>query len=164
MICRRKCLVLVKKEGPASVQIYALLHDRRHPSTSKLFFDPCLARSAGLGPIWSPTLRASPIEPSAACHCQSTSPNWSQSASSTDQITSKSPILTEALEGAMDSRVVAIDFGDLIPLSACAEVVNEPVQDRPCRGSLAPPGSWRIKSVKQPLDAAPEIVRQGPEC
>ena len=40
----------------------------------------------------------------------------------------------------MDSRVVAIDFGDLIPLAACAEVVNEPVQDRPCRGSLAPLG------------------------
>jgi hypothetical protein len=30
MICRKRCLVLVKKEGPASVQIYALLHDRRH--------------------------------------------------------------------------------------------------------------------------------------
>jgi hypothetical protein len=64
----------------------------------------------------------------------------------------------------MDGRVVAIDFGDPIPQAARAEVVNEPVQDRPCRGSLAPPRSWRIKSVKQPLDALPDIVRQGPEC
>jgi len=33
--------------------------------------------------------------------------------------------LTEALEGALDGRVVALDFGDLIPLAARAEVVKD---------------------------------------
>jgi hypothetical protein len=55
------------------------------------FFEPCLARSVGLGPILSPPLRALPSAPSAACHCQSTSPNSSHSARSKDQIISNSP-------------------------------------------------------------------------
>jgi hypothetical protein len=39
------------------------------------FFEPCLARSVGLGPMWSPPLRAFPRAPSAACQRQSTKPN-----------------------------------------------------------------------------------------
>jgi hypothetical protein len=93
--------------------------DRQWPSPAinqQAFFEPCLARSVGLGPILSPPQRALPSAPSAACHCQSRSPNSSHSASSKDQIISKSPILARALEGSMDGRVVPIDFGDLIPI------------------------------------------------
>jgi hypothetical protein len=55
------------------------------------FFEPFLPRSVGLGPIWSPPLRALPSAPSAACQRQSTRPSTSHSARSSDQIISKSP-------------------------------------------------------------------------
>jgi hypothetical protein len=64
----------------------------------------------------------------------------------------------------MDGRVVAINFGNLVPLAACAEVVNQSVQNRACRRALAPSGFWRIEFIEQPLDAFPEVVRQRPEC
>src|SRR5262249_10285331 len=73
-------------------------HDCQRPALpidQQAFFEPFLPRSVGLGPIWSPPLRALPIDPSAACHCQSTSPNTSHSARRKDQIISKSPILTQ---------------------------------------------------------------------
>jgi hypothetical protein len=60
----------------------------------------------------------------------------------------------------MDGWVIAINFGDLIPLAASAEAVNHSVQNRPRRGLACASGFRRIELVEQPLYAFPEVVWQ----
>jgi hypothetical protein len=69
-----------------------------------------------------------------------------------------------AMESAMDGRIVAINFWDLIPLAARAEVVNQFVQNRSRPSAPAPSGFRLIELIEQPLDVFPDVVRQRPEC
>src|SRR5208337_202184 len=70
-----------------------------------------------------------------------------------------------ALHGAMNRRIIAELFGQMVPLAAAAQVVDDAVERRAEIDAFAPRGGGRVQRLNHRRDDIdPEIVRTFPDC
>jgi hypothetical protein len=76
----------------------------------------------------------------------------------------KNPQFHPALECAMYRTVIAELRGQLVPLYAAAQPIDDPIQGAPLVDPLAPPAFRRIMCRQDGLDHRPKLIRYPPDC
>ena len=110
-----------------------------------------------------PPNRALPNIQSAACHFHCTPLSSSHSRTRRAHNFLNSPDFAPMLKAAMDRAVVAIHARNMVPLTAGAQVKDDPIQDpSPIYPLPARPRRW-IKPVQQRFNPFPQFIRNFPQ-
>ena len=75
----------------------------------------------------------------------------------------KQPHLTPVVEAAINRAVIPVDSGNMIPLAACAQSKDNPIQNLPPIHQRTTGCSRGIKLIQQRLDSVPQVVRNFPQ-
>jgi hypothetical protein len=131
-------------------------------STTRLRFTPFFPRSVGLRPTRSPQNGPCP-SPRRLTATASRPPQVVAGVDKNGPHPLEDPQVAPVLEVPVHGAVVANVLGEVIPLAACAQAEDHPIEHWPQIGAAMPLGLGGIELGEDRFDSCPYVVRNFPD-